>query len=140
MKQTSKKKVKQKIVFAKDPKQAALAIIVVCVFFINGIYQIVKYNMDQNAMNNPTPAPTTESAALNPSGQTGGDLAMPEPSLTQTRADIPPTIPPNGINEPPNVSENTPQNINNDKNNEFHTYVLNLSPLLIYYIAFHFFS
>lgn len=48
-----KKKGKEKLVFAKDPKQAMTAIIVVAVFVINGIYMLIKYLMEQNASSAP---------------------------------------------------------------------------------------
>ncbi len=40
-------KPKKKIVFAKDRKQAVLAIVVMLAFFANSIYMIVKYLMEQ---------------------------------------------------------------------------------------------
>lgn len=42
-------KKKQKMVFAKDPKQAALAIIVMVIFVLNGIYMLAKYLMETYA-------------------------------------------------------------------------------------------
>lgn len=38
---------KEKFKFAKDPKEAAIAIIVVCIFVGNGIYMIVKHVQEQ---------------------------------------------------------------------------------------------
>lgn len=56
-----KKKGKEKLVFAKDPKQAALAIIVVAIFVLNGIYMLVKYIMEQNASSTPAAQQTDSS-------------------------------------------------------------------------------
>lgn len=45
--QATNVKTKKKIVFAKDRKQAILAIVVMLVFFSNSVYMIVKYLMEQ---------------------------------------------------------------------------------------------
>jgi len=52
-KNDSRVKKKQKMAFAKDKKQAVLAIVIMVIFFGNGIRMIVQYFKDQALMNAP---------------------------------------------------------------------------------------
>jgi len=58
----SPNKGKQKLVVAKDPKQAAIAIAVIVLFALNSIYMIVKYVQEQA----PAPAPTASQSVNSP--------------------------------------------------------------------------
>lgn len=64
---TSKTGKKGKLVLAKDPKQAMLAIIVVCLFIGNTIYSIAKYYKEQN----PPPPPPQSQASRHETMQDG---------------------------------------------------------------------
>lgn len=92
----SKAKNKGKMVFAKDPKQAMAAVIVLVIFFGNGIYMLTKYLMEQNAQNRAAQEAMNRPASLSPEGEGQGldELS----ALNQEQA-------------------NNPEAINNDANN-----------------------
>lgn len=65
-KNDSRVKKKQKMVFAKDRKQAILAIVVMVIFFGNGIRMIVQYLQEQALQNAPVIKTASENKAAAP--------------------------------------------------------------------------
>jgi len=76
-----KKKGKQKIVFAKDYKQAAIAVLVMFLFVANSCYMVVKHFIDEStsASNAQQAAQKIKEAGGDINKKTGGHSAVPTP-------------------------------------------------------------
>lgn len=94
---TGKSGKKGKLVLAKDPKQAALAVIVVLAFIGNTIYSIAKYYREQNP---PPPPPQAQTQRVS---QEAGQNGAQNPQDPQTPQD------PNNPNATQNGTNQTPQ-------------------------------
>ena len=77
-KNTAKKGKKQKLVLAKDPKQAVMALVVLVLFVCTTIYNIVAYNISQNG-----PSQGGEDAALMARRQQQGLESLQDPNAPQ---------------------------------------------------------
>lgn len=106
-----KKKGKKKLVLAKDPKQAALAVIVVLVFFANSAYMIAKYIMEQNANNAVAERPVDPTGTLEPS-----DLSNNPASLSPNGpTSVPPGAPNGNVSQDANDIYNQTLNIQGNR-------------------------
>lgn len=102
---TGKSGKKGKLVLAKDPKQAALAVFVVLLFIGNTIYSIAKYYNEQNP---PPPSPQAQSQQVNQEPGQGGAQNPQDPNNP---------APPQNLNNPDPSQDGTqpsqvPQNYN----------------------------
>lgn len=91
---TGKSGKKGKLVLAKDPKQAALAVIVVLAFIGNTIYSVAKYYKEQN----PPPPPPAQTQTQ-PANQEAGQNGEQNPQTPQDPNN--PTATQDGTNQPP---------------------------------------
>lgn len=81
-KKDSRVKKKAKLVFAKDKKQASIALAVLAIFLLNSSYMGIKYFIEQNASTNPS------TTSLPPQTPNNGGENMPNPDLAQDANDI----------------------------------------------------
>lgn len=123
----NKTKSKGKLVFAKDRKQASIAIIVVLLFLGNSIYMIAKYAMEQFAQPTPPPQASLDSKynPANPSRTKDPDTYLhngTNPADTSTLNSNNPNMPPNsevnGVTTDPLSAKTPNMDPNSQKPNE----------------------
>lgn len=74
----SKSKKKEKLVFAKDKKQAITAMVVLGLFLLNSLYSIIKYQLDQMPRPAKTPAQSASDLSQDSLANQNPDVLNPE--------------------------------------------------------------